>query len=159
MSACIGFFYWQDHAMKKKKEQIDRLHVQLENFNPLVEKKLILQMTSVLENGKKAKASQAEKSLGLVILSELSMRTPENIRLTRMDAQFFKDPSESGKNKLLLIEGAVFQRSSPPDADLALYLIQLGKSPIFKQVSIREKSIQMLNGEKVLKFIAKLEPV
>lgn len=159
MSACIGFFYWQEHAMKKKKEQIDRLNVQLENFNPLVEKKLILQMTSVLENGKKANATQAEKSLGLVILSELSMRTPENIRLTRMDAQFFKDPSESGKNKLLLIEGAVFQRSSPPDADLALYLIQLGKSPVFKQVSIREKSIQMLNGEKVLKFIAKLEPI
>jgi Tfp pilus assembly PilM family ATPase len=159
MSAGIGFFYWQDHAMKVRKDQIDRLHVQLESFSPLVEKKLILQMTSVLENERKENVSQAERSLGLVMLSELASRTPENIRLTKMDAQFFKDPSESKKNKLLLIEGAVFQRNTPPDADLAVYLIQLGKSPIFRQVSIREKSIQMLNGEKVLKFIAKLEPV
>ncbi len=159
MSAAIVFFYWQDHAMTLKKEQIDRLHVQLENFNPLVEKKLILQMASVLDNERKENVYQAERSLGLVMLSELTSRTPENIRLLKMDAQFFKDPSESNKNKLLLIEGAVFQRSTPADADLAVYLIQLGKSPIFRQVSIREKSIQMLNGEKVLKFIAKLEPV
>lgn len=159
MTACIGFFYWQNHAMKNKQDQIAQLNTRLENFSPLVDKKLILQMISVLEKNRKATVSRAESSLCLAMLSELSRKTPENIRITKMDAQLIRNPSEPAPKKLLLIEGLVFPGSSSPDADLTLYLMKLGESPVFKQVSIREKTIQTINGRKVLQFTAKLEPV
>ncbi|MFH2066208.1 MAG: pilus assembly protein PilM [Pseudomonadota bacterium] len=159
MTACSGFFYWQDHAMKKKQDQIAQLNARLESFSPLVEKKLILQMISVLESKRKATVSQAESSLCLAMLSELSRKTPENIRITGMDAQLLRNPSDPVRKKLLLIQGLVFPGGSSPDADLAVYLMKLGESPIFKQVSIREKTIQTINGRKVLQFTAKLEPV
>jgi hypothetical protein len=116
-------------------------------------------MISVLEKNRKATVSRAESSLCLAMLSELSRKTPENIRITKMDAQLIRNPSEPAPKKLLLIEGLVFPGSSSPDADLTLYLMKLGESPVFKQVSIREKTIQTINGRKVLQFTAKLEPV
>ena len=154
---CTGLFYWQDHALRGKQQQIDQLQARLEQFSPQVEKRLILQMKSVLDEKRKTVLTRAESSFGLAMLAELSQQTPENIRITKMDARLMPNPQELGAGKVLIIEGVVFPTGASMDADLAVYLIKLGQSPLFKQVGIREKAIRTINGERALHFTAKLE--
>jgi len=161
IACCIGFFYYQGHIMEQKKDQIELLRIQLEQYSPLVDKELILKILSAAERKRHSKEAQAENHFSIAMLSELSQITPSNIRLTRINADFFRESgtSKQKKKNILVVEGIVFDKGSSIDSDLAVYMIKLGNSPIFKRSIIKGKSIQYLDGKKVLKFTARLELV
>ena len=106
--------------------------------------------------------------LGTAVISELTIKTPDTIKLTRVEAELFspKDRPESKddkkkvkNNKKLMIEGYVSDTPMALESTLAGYLVDLNSSPIFGKVTIRKKKTAVLEDQEVLTFQAIVEMI
>ncbi len=156
----IGIFSWQEKAIDKKREQVEKLNAKLLSYNPPAEKEMLLALYAKTKNKRKALQQIIHRYVPAAVVAELSKITPPHIRLITIEASFSdftnKDNSSPNPNHTLSIEGIVFGDDSGFEAELTGYLLGLKNSPVFEKPSVQNKQIEYYQDQEVLRFSAKL---
>jgi type IV pilus assembly protein PilM len=167
ISILAGIFFWQEHLTTRKQAEISKLEEELAQYNPLVNQNLIMQIASKVKSDQQMLRGEAEESLGIAVLSELSALTPDNIRLIGITTDLGRLPEAQEKDgnsgqrksasKSLVIDGIVQGDSQTLEASLARYLMRLGSSLVFVNPAVHSSSLETYQevGE-ALRFVLKM---
>ena len=162
IAVCLGVFWWLGNSADQKKVVITRLKQQIEQYTPLVDQNLLLQMATTVKSNQQNLKISSKKLLPIVVINELSNLTPMNIRLLSITANFGSHVKKSSKTqgKHLLINGIVSGDPMIREASLVKYIKRLEKLPIFITPEVQKKKPESYSVEDdVLHFILKLKLV
>lgn len=173
---CFMVLYGMTTEMNKKELVINELQAQIDRFVPNVDQKILQEMFTQVQKKRALTKKFALNCIGTAIISEITAKTPETIKLTKFEAMLYtpseseairnpekKDEEEEETKKQqilpksLTISGYVQDDAISLESTLAGYLVDLNRSPMFGTVTIKEKSIVILNDEEVLNFTAIVE--
>ena len=160
MAVCLGVFWWVGNSADQKKAVITRLKQQIEQYTPLVDQNLLLQMVATAKSNQQNLKISSQKLLPIVIINELSNLTPMNIRLLSITADFGSHVKNSSKTqeKYLLVNGIVSGDLMIREASLVKYIKRLERLPIFITPEVQKKKPELCSVEDdVLHFILKLK--
>ena len=159
IAICFGAYYWQGRIIKLKNIQRDQLQRRVDRFIPYVDENLILQMATQVQENRLTLEQYGRKYMGMALIGVVSTRTPANIRLLSMKADFGQISEKKGQDikKNLILEGIVFGDRLAFESSLADYLVQLKKTPLFSRASVQNKSIDLFEDREVMKFTAQLD--
>jgi len=103
----------------------------------------------------KAYSAAASYHLPAAVLAELITLTPDNVKLTSIQAILGSVTSQkiARSGKVLNIEGRISGNSRFFERNVTDYLVRLKKSSIFKQPTIKEKRILENEEGKTLRFV------
>ena len=172
-----GFFLYQLGIITKKNVDISRLQKQLEQHKPYLDQNELMQMAAKSKQQKYSSRAYSERYRGMAVIGELSALTPANIRLVNLKADFgaadtqkaneppkaapadkkeaAKEPAKEqppGKMGNLIVEGIVVGDRQSLESSLAVYLMKLQDSPIFRQVTIQKNSVENVKKRDILRF-------
>jgi len=155
----IGAYFWQNRIIELKKVQRDQLQRQVDRYVPYVDQNLILQMLAQVQINRLKLEQNSRKYLGLALVGVVSSRTPENVRLLGLTAELGGITEKKGQkvSKTLKLEGVIFGNRLAFESDLAEYLLQLKKVPLFGKATVQKKTIDLVEDKEVLRFTAQLE--
>ena len=161
LAVCFGLFLWGNNLIDQKKMELAKLQTEIEQFKPLVNKKLIVNLASKTQNKRKAIQQLGEKYKGIAVINEISSITPSDIRLLSISANMGQKKPTNGiqANQQIEMEGIVMGNRLTFDSILAGYIVKLKGSPMFGTPSIENKSFKYLDQKEVLLFSAKLDLV
>jgi hypothetical protein len=165
LAGCLGFYGWQNHIVGQKERRYNLLQEQLNSYKTRVDQALILKLVDQTRSQNKQLQEYSRRFLGIVVLTEISNRTPSNVRLTNISVlmpENSKKPAkkkkgESGPQKNLLLEGIILEKRAKMEAALAGYLLELSKSPLFSSPQISNKEFGFFYDKEVLRFTARLK--
>ncbi len=172
-----GFFLYRLGIITKKNVDISRLQKQLEQHKPYLDQNELMQMAAKSKQQKYSSRAYSERYRGMAVIGELSALTPANIRLVNLKADFgaadtqkaneppkaapadkkeaAKEPAKEqppGKMGNLIVEGIVVGDRQSLESSLAVYLMKLQDSPIFRQVTIQKNSVENVKKRDILRF-------
>ena len=106
-------------------------------------------------------ANLRQRHLSLAVISELSSKTPEEVRLLSVSANMGDNKGNAGPNKkrILSVNGIIFGNRLTFESTLAGFLLNLKKSPMFDRPVINKKSFEVIDEKEVLRFQAQLDLV
>ncbi|MBT7086415.1 MAG: hypothetical protein HN931_09615 [Desulfobacterales bacterium] len=160
LTICFGFTFLQNKNISQKEARIIQLKQDMSGFGLLADKKMIQRLLSKTTKNNTSIKESARKYLGMAIIKELSALTPDNIHLVKVSADFGKGNSKSKKEeKTLIVEGKVFESNGSKESTLAVYLVKLEESPIFRDLRINKKLVEIFGNEEVLSFKVRLKLV
>ena len=161
LAVCFGLFLWGNNLIDQKKMELARLQTEIENFKPLVNKNLIVNLASKTQTKRKAIKQLGEKYKSIAIINEISAITPSEIRLLSISANMGDKNQTDGEqaNQQIEMEGVVLGDRLTFESTLAGYIVKLKGSPMFGIPSIENKSFKFLDQKEVLLFSAKLDLV
>jgi type IV pilus assembly protein PilM len=152
----IGIFSWQENRLDEKRDRIDELNNQLFDYNPPAEKDLLLALYAKTKNKRQTVHRIVRRYTPAAIVTELSDKTPANIRLMSINAVLSGDQSPADSARTVAIEGLVFGNPDRFESILTGYLLNLKNSPVFNRPSVRSKQIEYYQNQQVLRFSANL---
>jgi Tfp pilus assembly PilM family ATPase len=173
-----GVFLYQLGIVAKKKGEINLLQKQLTQYQPHVNPDDLMQMAAKSKQQKYSSRTYSERYRSMAVIGELSALTPANIRLVNLKADFgaadvqkaneppktaptdqkeaAKEPAKEqtppGKMGSLVVEGIVVGNRQSLESSLAVYLMKLQDSPIFRQVTIQKSSIENVKKRDIMRF-------
>ncbi len=157
---CLGIYYHQEKQINQKKEQAKNLEQQYTGKSPIIDQDLVQQMVAKVSEDNKQMVANAQRYLGVSILNELAELTPGNICLTNIKLELGSGEDKGRKSQhVLFIEGVVADSSAEQESDLAQYLFALNSSPLFKQSTVLQKTVENRQGGKRLGFKMKVETI
>ncbi|MDL1964187.1 MAG: pilus assembly protein PilM [Deltaproteobacteria bacterium] len=162
MAVCFGVFWWVGNSADQKKAVITRLKQQIEQYTPLVDQNLLLQMAVTARSNQQNLKISSQKLLPIVIINELSNLTPMNIRLLSITADLGSHVRKSSKTqeKHVVVNGIVSGDPMIREASLVKYIKRLERLPIFISPEVQKKKPESYSVEDdVLHFILKLKLV
>jgi hypothetical protein len=170
LAVCVGISFWQDNRLEEKEHRKKQLQQQLQSYNLRVDRTLILKLVDKIKAQNATVQDIGQDYLGVALISEISQRTPENIRLTNISATVGRElPAEKAEKekekkpqataRVVTLEGIIRGSRIGLESDLARYLIELQKSPLFDQPAIKKKSFEFFEDQEILRFSAQLELV
>jgi len=160
-----GFFLLQIHSARQKEAQIATLEKELLQFTPRIDQNMLSQMIASSKKKQGTAKEYSDQYTGMAVISELSLLTPTNIRLTNLNAHFGIASSgkmaakESQKETIkdesrhVMLEGIIFGDRKTLESSLAGYIMKLDASPMFHQISIQKNVIEPFKKSEVLYFI------
>jgi len=175
---CIMTLLGMTQKMNSKESEINEIRTSLDRFVPNVDQKLLQDMYIQVQKKKAIMKRYALNCIGTAVISEISTKTPDSIKLTGFEAELFspsesetsttskqqesknksrKDTIKQEKIKTLTITGYVKDESMSLESTLAGYLVDLNRSPMFGKVTIQKKALIMIEEEEVLNFTAIVE--
>jgi len=162
MAVCFGVFWWVGNSADQKKAVITRLKQQIEQYTPLVDQNLLLQMAVTARSNQQNLKISSQKLLPIVIINELSNLTPMNIHLLSITADLGSHVRKSSKTqeKHVVVNGIVSGDPMIREASLVKYIKRLERLPIFISPEVQKKKPESYSVEDdVLHFILKLKLV
>jgi Tfp pilus assembly PilM family ATPase len=173
-----GVFLYQLGIITKKNADVSNLRKQLEQYQPHLNQNDLIQMAAKSKQQKYSSRAYSERYRGMAVIGELSALTPANIRLLNLKADFgaadtqktneppkaasaekkeaAKEPAKEqtppGKMGSLIVEGIVVGNRQSLESSLAVYLMKLQDSPIFRQVTIQKNSVENVKKRDILRF-------
>ena len=166
MAICSGIFLWQGHTAELKKAKIDQLHKELLQYSPEVDQNLIMLMADKVKRKHKDLKEYSKKYLAMAVISDLAMRTPSNIRLRSITADFGSITEDKttkektkGTPKALVVDGIILGDRGMLESSLAGYIIKLESSPIFSKLSIIKSNLEHNEEREALHFILNIQMV
>ena len=158
MAGCVGFYLWQGAVIDGKRMNVSQLKGELKTFKTRVDQNLILKLVEKTKQKNEEFREFSRKYMGLVVLTEISNRTPSNVRLTNISVQVSGNPINTGETvqKQLKLEGIVLGDRLTMESSLANYLLELSESPLFEKPAINNKEMGFFYDKEVLKFDAQL---
>ena len=114
LAVCFGLFLWGNNLIDQKKMELARLQTEIENFKPLVNKNLIVNLASKTQTKRKAIKQLGEKYKSIAIINEISAITPSEIRLLSISANMGDKNQTDGEqaNQQIEMEGVGLSSSS-----------------------------------------------
>lgn len=166
MAACVGFFLWQNRILEQKRETVTRLEKQMEQYSPVVDQNLIVQMVTKAQRNIDTAEAYVNKYLAIAVVSEITQLTPSEVLLTNITAELRGPNSDDqapeankGQKKIVVLDGIIFGERLVSETLLGGYLLKLKSSLMFRQPIIKNKYFDMFEDQEVLRFTAQLELV
>jgi hypothetical protein len=159
MSVCIWAYMWQDRNLEGKKATVALLQARIENQVPLVDKNLVLEHIGRMKRKQAQITSLRKRYFGVAVISELTDKTPDEVRLLNVTAEMGDNQGKPAPNKkrVLALSGIIFGNRLTYESTLAGYLLNLKKSPMFDRPVINKKSFEFIEDKEVLRFQAQLD--
>jgi hypothetical protein len=166
LAVCLGFYGWQNHVLAQKQADYTELQNRLDSYKNRVDQSLILKLVDQSREQNAQLREYSRRFLGIVVLTEISNRTPSNVRLTNISVLMPEKPKPAAKGKKsnagetqknLLLEGIILEDRSKMEATLASYLLKLSDSPLFSAPQIGSKEVGFFYDKEVLRFTAQLK--
>jgi type IV pilus assembly protein PilM len=153
---CSGVMVHLGYSGYKKKAAIAALEGEISRFKPYIDRDVILKMTEQLRQKQQITRAYSKRYLGMAAIAELSLLTPQEIRLLSLKADLGGIDS-SGKTKAssqnVEVEGVVLGERKDLEGALAGYVMKLGASPVFKRVDIRKSHFATYRDSDFLRFV------
>jgi len=161
LAICVGLYWWGSTILDQKRIELAKLQAEIEQFKPLVNKNLIVDLASRTQDKRKSLKALGEKYKSVAVINEIASITPEEIRLLSISADMGIKPDENERppKQQLEMEGVVMGNRLTFDSILAGYIVMLKSSPMFQTPSVENKSYKFLDNQEVLIFKAKLDLV
>jgi type IV pilus assembly protein PilM len=161
IAGCMAIFQWQGHIEELKKAKIAQLHKEVSQYIPKVDQKILMLMASKYKRKQKDLKEYSMKYLGMAIIKDLSMRTPSNIRLLSITANFggIAENKRNTTPKILEVDGIILGNRESLESSLAGYLTKLDDSAIFSQLSIIKSGLEVYEEREVLHFVLNIQLV
>jgi hypothetical protein len=161
IAVCMGIFLWQGHIEELKKAKIAQLHKEVSQYIPKVDQKILMLMAPKYKRKQKDLKEYSMKYLGMAIIKDLSMRTPSNIRLLSITANFGSITENKRKTtpKILEVDGIILGDRESLESSFAGYLTKLEDSPLFSQLSIIKSDLEAYEEREVLHFVLNIQLV
>jgi len=162
---CTTIFVYQGHLLKVRKAERTRVESELTSFNPRLDQTAVLQMALALKN----QHPDSERYLVIALISELSELTPSHVQILGIKANVSEElktkvadaknaVSAGGKQEtaktvhLLEIEGMINGERKILESLLAQYVMKLGASSLFSDISIQKNAVEPLGKGEMLHF-------
>ncbi len=174
LAVCFVILILQAFEYARLNAQQEKLQKELSLFSPVLSKEEISTLASDLKVRQQANQQYAMKYKAVAIIRELSLLTPENIRLIRVQISIpvaayqaqsanvsspvqgaavqKTDGSPKEKSETVVIEGVILGERSMQDALLAQYVVKLENSPVLKGVSVLKSSPSTYKKKEILHF-------
>lgn len=153
----LGLFFWQEHRLSAKKEEVARLEQVRKQFTRPVSREMIREKLDTLHHERLKLGAFIERYRLLAVQHEIAARTPEHVRLVRMD---YVDPGRQGNNRspcVLVLDGLVTGRERNLDIRLNAYLASLEASSLLgASVLERRTRLYKRDNTEVLKFTVRI---
>jgi len=135
MCVAAGVFYYQTRVVSEIKTRIRPLQMELDVYSPKLDRNLMAAVTGETVKKMKAYSTATGYYLPAAVISELLEITPENVKLTNVQAIMGSASSQKieKSGKILNIEGIVSGNSKFFERTMTEYLIRLKKSSFFKK--------------------------
>ncbi|TVM17285.1 hypothetical protein DPQ33_08855 [Oceanidesulfovibrio indonesiensis] len=168
----FGIYLWQQTVIGAKQSEIAGLQVQLNRYQPQVDRNLLIQWAQKV-NQKNIDLKRASRMYeGLSVVSELARLTPPGIKIADMQLDLGPGESEGGQEqqeqrgrrarsaqreepeRVLILDAVILGDSDAFDTMLTSYLIKLENSRLFKTPVIHKRVVEdfATSGE-VLHFV------
>jgi hypothetical protein len=165
---CAGVFAFQNLAIAQKREVLTGIEAQMAQLGQPVDQNRLLQMAAKVTQRRQLSRGYAERYLGMVLISELAVLTPEKIRFTALKINLgpvrtgdaAKQPSDGAKAprvEEVTVEGLILGERQLLETSLASYVMALEGSPLFRQVSIQKNAVEAYIKGEALHFILLLK--
>jgi len=161
LAICSGIYMWGSSFIAEKKSELTQLKQNVEAFQPMVNKKLIVSLATQTKNKRDTLKQLGSKYKGMAAINEISAITPPEIKLLGITANLGELSAKPGArtDQTLVIEGIIMGDRLTFESSLAGYVVTLGSSPMFQSPSIESKSFKFYENKEVLIFTAMLDLV
>ncbi|MDP2854087.1 MAG: pilus assembly protein PilM, partial [Smithellaceae bacterium] len=140
-----------------KKEKLEK---ELLLFNPMLSKDKINILAANIKIKHQLNQQYLQKYKGMALISELSLLTPENIKLINLRIAIpatgvqeqKKDAAQKTKDEGVTVDGVILGDRSELDALLAQYIMKLENSPILQGVALQKSSVVKFKKKEILQF-------
>ncbi|KAF0157762.1 MAG: hypothetical protein FD159_1338 [Syntrophaceae bacterium] len=160
LSICLAILVFQaieTNHLGIKKEKLEK---ELSLFNPMLSKDKITVIAADIKRRHQLNKQYSQKYKGMALISELSLLTPENIKLINVRIAIpdtgvqeqKKDAVQKTKDEGVTIDGVVLGDRNELDALLAQYIMKLENSPIFQGVALQKSSVVKFKKKEILQF-------
>lgn len=167
MFICFAAWFWMGSMVETREQNLEKTSRQLAGYVPNVQKESL----DILIAQARKKSNQIEQYtqdyLSLAVIGELCTKTPENIKIISMDADFRRPKADEKKEKhqktkilpsrALIISGTVSAEFTALESTLTGYIISLSDSPFFNNVVLKEKKVHSEDKNNRLTFTAVME--
>lgn len=157
LAVCLVILVFQVVETTHLSAKRARLEKQLSQYSPILSKDQIAALAGEQKTRYQINQQYAAKYKGMAVISELSLLTPDHIRLTGMHINLA--PTATGKAKdskeqawNILLEGVVTGERNAQDALLAQYVMRLEHSPILQNVSLQKSQPLKYKKKDILRF-------
>lgn len=159
IAVCLGAYFWQSRIISLKKIEEAQLQRQLDRYIPYVDSNLIMQMVAQVQQNRATMTQFDRKYQPMALVRIVSNKTPTNIRLLNLRADFAGIPGDKDKKpkRTLVLEGIILGDRLTFESSLAGYIVQLKKSLLFGKAGIQNKTIELFEDKEVMRFSAQLE--
>ncbi|HLE19259.1 MAG TPA: pilus assembly protein PilM [Syntrophales bacterium] len=180
ISLGAGAFLYQFHAINDKTKTLLNLEQQLRQYNPLVNRDLIMKGVMDAQQDVKTAKAYMQKYVGMAVISDIASLTPANVRLINLRVKLGILPDKPKGNikastgaatpkpeavqtkakeeiKEVELEGFVFGDRKSLEAQLADYVVKLDNSPMFHQVTLQKKNEETSKKAAVLRFTVNMK--
>ena len=162
-AALIIFFavmIYQIMEAKNQSTHLNTLNKELSLFDPHLSTEKISALMEEVKAKKQISHQYAQRHLGVATIGEISVLTPDNIRLTSLKINTgSSNPPKENPDKVakeisedVILEGVVSGDHNMLDSSLAQYVVKLENSPILRQVSVQKSSVMTIKKVEVLYF-------
>ena len=140
-----------------KKEKLEK---ELSLFSPMLTKEKITVLVADMKTRHQFNQQYSKKYKGMALIGELSLLTPENIRLINVKIAIpatgvqeqKKDAAQKTKDEGVTIDGVVLGDRSELDALLAQYVMKLENSPLLQGVALQKGNVAKFKKKEILPF-------
>lgn len=165
----LGVFFWQGHMSGSQQAAIAGLRKELTQYGQMVDQNMLLMFAGKIKSQQQIQKQKSRMSLGVAVISELSVLTPPNVHLISVKADFGSPPAGAqpdaqpkpqtagqqpqARTKNLVVDGIIQGDRQAMELVLARYVMQLGASQLFVDPAIRSSSFETFETEgEVLRF-------
>ena len=160
LTICLAILVFQaieTNHLGIKKEKLEK---ELLLFSPMLSKDKITILAADIKIRHQFNQQYSQKYKGMALISELSLLTPESIRLINVRIAIpttgvqeqKKDAVQKAKDEGVIIEGVVLGDRSEHDAILAQYVMKLENSPLLQGVALQKGSAVKFKKKEILPF-------
>ncbi|MCP3950615.1 MAG: pilus assembly protein PilM [Desulfobacterales bacterium] len=155
LCVAMGVFYYQSEKVNAIKEKTKPLKTELAAYSPRLDRNLMASVTGKTVMKMKTYNAAANYYLPAAVIAELIAITPDNVKLTSVQAILGSVVSQQieKSGKVLNIEGRIYGNSRFFEKNVTAYLVSLKKSSFFKQPKVKEKKILETGEGEVLRFV------
>ncbi len=168
---CVGVWVWfnqMENDITAKRTQVE---TQLARYEIAVTRDVLNKKITQAQKRSQIIRQYIKDYTPLAVIGELCSLTPENIALVSLDAGLTEDKAgqtklttrgkgkkiEAVKARHLRLQGVVTEEFTALESTLTGYVIALGDSPLFGEISVEDKEVEQKEEGSILKFTADME--
>jgi Tfp pilus assembly PilM family ATPase len=156
---CFAVMIYQIMEAKNQSMHLKTLKKELSLYDPLLSAEKISSFAEEVKAKKQISRQYAQRHLGVATIAEISVLTPNYIRLISLKINTGNNPPKENPDKAakeisedVILEGVVSGDRNMLDSSLAQYVMKLENSPILRQVSVQKSSVMTIKKVEVLYF-------
>ena len=158
---CTSIFVYQNVVISHKKAEIAKFETQLAGLGSAVDRDQLMNMMSNVAKRRQLTRDIANRYIGIVMISELTTMTPNNIQIINLKIDLGSTPDggtakppEPSKTQAgdVTMDGVVLGNRQMLETMLTGYVMRFESSPVFKQVAIQKSAIESYMKNEMLHF-------